>query len=345
MKIAVVPGQGPTTSMRMSWSRVLEHIGHKVAIWSENDKPAFDFFDEFKPELVLLEAEDLTRAICKNLIGRPDVRLMLWAKNWGSFDTEIDREVDGGLLVSEEAKTAVEFLRQHRPDIDTVFTHHHPRWADVTHDRWMNLGLKVVSIPMAADMFLYNQGVFQPALESDVSFVGLYNDAYAKVLVSLCHVHAKLRVKIFGAGGWSVAQFLGAVNPRSIKNVLASAKIAPNLVYTHAAKYGFDVNERPFQILASGAFCISQYVESLAKDFFTHGKELLFTQGSGFYDAVRHYVAHPEQAIPFIENGLRTIREKHTYFHRVDEGLAALGISEGRDKLKGIIARLHEDHV
>jgi hypothetical protein len=340
MKVAVVPG----TPMRMSWARVLERIGYKVAVWNPKDKPAFDFFHEVEPELLILGTKDLSRAIVKNIIRRPHLRVMLWASNWGLFDTEIDREGHGFLLATDDEKQLVKAITGYSYSPTKVYAPYHQRRVDETHDRWANLGLTPVGIPPAADLSVFQQGTFDRSLESDIAFVGHYHESYGPSLYPLCHASSGMRVKIFGTGGWPVAQYLGTISPQYIKNVFASAKVCPNLAVPHALAYGFDVGERPFQIVASGSLCVSQCVSSLGIDFFSND-EIVIAPEQYFDETVRHFVAHPEEGIPYIERGLRSIHEKHTYYHRVDAGLENLGLTHGRDKLKTILENLREGQI
>lgn len=315
MKIAIA-ATGDISSFQLGWARAFEHAGHQVNIWSTQQKPAFDFFSEFEPGLLMVDTKNLTRAIVKNIASRPHMKVMLWASHWGSFDAEIDRVADGYLLATDAEKQAVQILTNLRPDIKHVFAPYIQGWAEVTHDRWRNFGLQPIGLPTAADPFVYSNGVFSKALESDVVFIGKYEQKYAQLLLPLCR---EMRCKFFGPDGWPVAQYLGTIHPHTTKNVLASAKVCANIYVTN---YGFEIGERPFQILAAGAMCVSlPGLDSVFKE-----GQVAFCNPEDFHDTVRHYVAHPEEAIPFIERGLKAIADGHTYLHRLDAALPAIGV-------------------
>lgn len=58
---------------------------------------------------------------------------------------------------------------------------------------------------------------------------------------------------------------MGFADNTQVKDILASAKICPNLSEPHAQEFGFDVNERCFKLLSNKCFCISDNVASLKK--------------------------------------------------------------------------------
>ena len=316
MKIAIASNQD-FSSIELGWARAFEYAGHKVALWTPSTKPAFDFFSEVEPDLLYIHTRSLDRATVKNIIPRPNLRLMLWGSHYGSFDTEIDRQAHGHMLATEQEKVAVETIRKYRQDVNFIFAPYTDSWVWATHDRWENLGLTPIGLLPAADHFVYSNGVFDASLECDVVFIGKFHQSYAPLLLPLCR---EMRCKFFGPDGWPVAQYLGNVHPQSVKNILASAKVCPNIVST---SYGFEISERMFHILAAGAMCVNLREP---KGFVLHGVAANCDQNE-FHDTLRHYVTHPEKAIPFIERGLKTISEGHTYLHRLQQVASYLGIS------------------
>ena len=316
MRIAIASNHG-FSSVELGWARAFEYAGHKVSLWTMQEKPAFDFFCEVEPELLYIHTKSLDRATVKNIISRPNLRLMLWGSHCGSFDSEIDRQAHAHLLATEAEKAAVETIVKYRPDVNFVLAPYVQDWVEVTHDRWRNLGLIPIELLPAADHFVYSNGVFDASLASDVAFIGNYHQSYGPLLLPLCR---EMRCKFFGGDGWPVAQYLGNVNPQSVKNILASAKVCPNIANTD---YGFEISERVFHILAAGSLCINK--QRYHNEF---GDDVIFCPDvDDFHETVREFVNHPERAIPFIERGLKQISERHTYLHRLSQVSPYLGLS------------------
>ena len=117
-----------------------------------------------------------------------------------------------------------------------------------------------------------------------------------------------------------------ADNPQ-VKNILASAKICPNLSEPHAQEFGFDVNERCFKLLSNKCFCISDSVQSLKKIF--DGKGVVFSDGpEDFQDLIDHYIKNPEDRDSHIEAGYENVMSNHTNFHRAAEIFSGLGLEK-----------------
>ena len=136
-------------------------------------------------------------------------------------------------------------------------------------------------------------------------------------MIPLCHPMGKYNIKIFGNSDWPVAQFLGRIDGRYVKDIFHSAIICPNISEPHSQVFGYDIIERPFKILASRGFCISDYVQSMAEDVFNNNEIVFAKTPEEFHSLVEHYVNNPEERLSYIENGYQTVMNNHTYFHRV----------------------------
>ena len=110
---------------------------------------------------------------------------------------------------------------------------------------------------------------------------------------------------------------MGRISGEQAKHVFRSAKICPNISEPHSQDFGYDIIERPFKILMSGGFCISDYVESMAQDVFTNEEIIFAKTPEEFETLVKYYVNHPEEREPYIQRGYHCILENHTYFHRI----------------------------
>lgn len=318
--------------VRSGWGRVFAALGHQFQFWLPKEKPAFDAFSEFEPDLFLGTTFTLTRAVEKCIRTRPGMRVILYASAWGDLIKEIPLDKYPIVAVGDEEKRQLEKLKQETGRPDFVWLHYHDNWVDRTLGGWKSIGIKPVGLMNAADTFMYLDGTYRQALASDVSFVGGYWDYKArnldKYIIPLCHSDRGLKVKIFGNQNWPVAQFLGLIQDERVKDVFRSATVCPSASEPHSTDFGFDIIERPFKILSSGGFCVSDYVQSMAEDVF-NGDEIPFAENAtDFIDLVESFVNCPENRIPYMERGYRKVLTEHTYFHRVARLFEKLGMPE-----------------
>jgi hypothetical protein len=328
MKTLILAGEGAIQQVRISYAETLSYLGFQCIVWHPNSgKPLFDMFNDFEPEIVFCGSWEVDRPLYKNLMNRPHIKVILWGANWGSYDKEIDTKVDPVLMASQENMPYIEDIIKNN-NIKHVFSYYSQRWVNITHDKWHNVGLEPIGLPLAAD--LINQGVVEPvdALKCDVSFLGGYWPYKAinlnSFLVPLCHPQEKLKVKIFGYGGWPVAQHLGTIETNALPSLIASTTVNVNIFEPLAQKYGFDVNERCYKTLACGGFCISEYCDSAAKDIFINNEVVFAKTPQEFKDKVKYFVAHPSEREDYIKRGLVTARTEHNYFKRVQTLLPLL---------------------
>ena len=88
MKI-LISNDGPHAHyyIRMSWLKVFSAMGHEVQIWEKGQRPAFDVFDEFEPDIFMGQTYNLNEATFKCIKQRPHMKvvcsarvaLMFWA--------------------------------------------------------------------------------------------------------------------------------------------------------------------------------------------------------------------------------------------------------------------------
>ncbi len=342
-KVLCSLGEGAIAVMRRGWLNAMNQIGFRCSVWDKKIKPAFDMFKEFEPDIFIVGSWELDRAVVKNIIARPNMHVMLWVPNWGDFDKEINSKEDAVLMASDESKQWIEHIQNAAP-IKHCYQYYSQRWMDVTHNHWQNLGLEPIGLPLAADVI--ENPLTKPAEEfrCDIGFVGGYwpykSKHLDKFLLPLCHPAINLNVKIFGYGGWPVAQHLGGLSNDEIPKLHASATICPNIFEPLATRYGFDVNERGFKILSAGGFCISQKVDSAEKDFFKHGEMVFVETPEEFFQVTYHFINKPEDRQSYIDAGIKTVYSEHTYYHRLLQWMKLNGVEEGQDKLEAVLEKL-----
>lgn len=322
MKI-MISNDGPHAHyyIRLGWAKVFQAIGHEVAIWDTQTKSPYDAFDEFEPDIFMGQTYNVDRAVFNCIAERPDLKVVMRASDWGDMQNHIDTEKYPILTANKAEIVWIERLKREHDKPNFVHNHYHDNWLKETHNRWKTVGINTVSLIHAADVFDYAEAGEVDFLKSDVAFVGGYWPYKArcldKYLLRLCHPVGKFNIKIFGGSSWPVIQYLGRIQNENVKHVFRSATVCPNISEPHSQEFGYDIIERPFKILMSGGFCISDYVESMANDVFTNEEMVFAKTPEEFEKLVEYFVNNPDERLPYIERGHRCVLDNHTYFHRV----------------------------
>lgn len=325
--------------VRTGWKRVFEALGHQFLFWSPDHKPAFDVFAEYEPDLYLGTTYETSRAVAKCIAKRPHMRVAMYASAWGPYLNDVDLKKYPLVVASDDEKRNIATLKELTGKPDFVFIHAHDRWLDGTMSGWKEAGVAYHGILNAADTFAYLAGTPRPELKCDVAFVGGYWGYKARNLdryiLPLCHPSTGLDVKIFGNQPWPVHQYLGPVEDETVKDLFASAVVCPNVSEPHSTDdgLGWDVIERPFKVLSSGGFCISDCCPEAEAIF---GDDLLFVRTPAeMEELIRYYVRHPEEREKHMASGRRRVLLEHTYFDRVAEMFEHLGMeSDGAKALR-----------
>ena len=131
---------------------------------------------------------------------------------------------------------------------------------------------------------------------------------------------------------------MGFIESQEVKNVFRSATICPNISEPHSQVFGYDVIERPFKVLFSGGFCISDYVQSMAEDVFDEDEIVFAKDPEEFVELINHYLKYPDERIPYINRGFHKVVANHTYFHRVGRIFEELGLIEEKSDCMDLAA-------
>lgn len=307
--------------------------GHDFRFWRPDEKPAFDAFAEYEPDIFIGTTFDLSRAIEKCVRNRPQMKVILKAGNWGE---PIDEKRYPVVCVTDAEKKQLEKLKAETGKPDFVFCHYHPNRLEETMAGWRQIGIEPVALMNAADVVDCGLGTPRPEFVSDISFVGGYWVYKAqnlnKYILPLCAT-GKYNIKIWGNQPWPVGQYLGYVENSSVADIIRSTRICLSVSEPHSNVYGFDVIERPFKIASAGGFCISDYVASLAEDVFTNGEMDFFDSYPEMVELIDYYLANPDERAAKADRQRRTVFNGHTYFHRMTTMLGKLGFETEAFKL------------
>lgn len=317
--------------VRTGWKRVFEALGHQFLFWRTDQKSAFDVFSEYEPDMYIGTTYETNRAICKNIVKRPEMKVAMFASAWGPYLNDVDLEKYPLVVVTEQEKQCIEALKKATGKPDYVFIHAHGPWLEGTMSGWSSIGVPYIGILNAADTFVYLNGKKRPELQCDLAFVGGYWGYKAgnldRYLLPLCHPTKQYSVKIFGNQQWPVAQYLGGIDDANVPDLFASATICPNVSEPHSTDLGFDCIERIFKTLSSGGFCISDHVAE-GRELFAETELPMATDPQCFSDMIEHYLKNPAEREPIVLAGRSAVLAKHTYFHRVAQMFENFGMRQ-----------------
>lgn len=312
--------------VRNGWRRVFEALGHQFTFWNPQLKPAFDAFSEVEPDIYLGTTYETDRAVAKNIGLRPHLKVALFGSAWGPRLDDVDLTRYPLVVATKQEKLTIESLRDR---ISFVFIHAHGEWLEGTMSGWREIGVEPIGILNAADTFVYLNGKVRPELTCDLAFVGGYWGYKAgnldKFLLPLCHPARGYSVKIFGNSPWPVAQYLGQVDDETVPDLFASATISPSVSEPHSTDLGWDVIERPFKVLSSGGFCVSDHVAE-GRDLFNEVELPMAKTPAEMAEVVEFYVKNPERRSPLMAAGKRAVLRSHTYFDRVCDMFMGFGL-------------------
>ncbi len=342
MKILCDYGDCGPYYVRSGWGRVFAACGHQFIFWDRRAKCAFDVFNEIEPDIYLGTTYDIDRGTAKCIAKRPNLKVGLYASAWGPYLNDIDTEKYPIVIIKDEEKRNLENLKRLTGKPDFVFIHAHDKWLDGTMSGWNEIGIKPIGLLNAADIFVYLNGQRKEEFIADIAYIGgrwKYKSRNIDAnLLPLCHPDKKLKVKIFGNPDWPVAQWLGRIHDEDAKNIFVSATICPNVSESHSTDLGWDVVERPFKILSSGGFCISDSVEE-AIDIFGDSMPYYKTPKE-LEKLIRHFLANPDERLPFMKRGKLNVLTNHTYFERVYDMLKNFGLENECLKLIEVKGKL-----
>lgn len=328
MKI-LISGDGPHAHhyQRMAWANAFMSSGYQVAYWESKNRPAFDVFDDFEPDIFLGQSYNLDEATIKCIYERPHLKVALRAGDWGDHAAIVDKEKYNILFCSPKEREMLKKLKDETGQPEFVHIHYTPEAIQWTHNYFETIGIRSVSLMMCADVLSYSGGKFDPALECDIGFVGGYwpykGQVISKYLFPLLNPMGRHRVKIFGNQPWPVNQYCGMIYDEDVKNLFKSAKICPNLSEPHAQEFGFDVNERIFKILYAGGFCISDNVEGYQTIF---GDSVPLAESPEHFESlIDQYLNDPEAREKLSNKGREIVESGHTSVHRVAQILSEFG--------------------
>lgn len=335
MKLKIlISSDGPHAMyfIRLGIARAMTACGHEVVMWDTSRIPTNDIFDDFEPHIFIGQTYNVDRVLYNAIQERPHLKVVMKGSDWGEMMEQIPLKEFPVLTVREDEKEIILKMKEELNKPNYLEIHYHEDYIQKTHGYWIKNGVPVVSQLSGADLFEFHNGKYDKRFASDLTFIGGYWGYKAKVLdkylLELCRQN-KYNIRIFGNSRWPTPAYCGLIEEKYTKDVLASAKICPNLHEPHSQVYGYDIIERPFKLLSNRCFVISDYVEGLVK--LLPNAMVYVKTPEEFFEKVEYYLSNMSEAIPYIENGYEEVMSKHTYFHRVKDIFDRLGLEQEAD--------------
>lgn len=264
--------------------KAFSESGNNCAVWDRKKTSSFDMFDLFKPDLLIVQLENIDESLIRCLEENPQ--------------TDVCLEVKEDLLKSDIEKIDLMIDRTGKPDF--IYT---------PNDINLNTNVKNIVLHNAADTFLYLNGKRKDEYFSDICYLGMYNkDINIDNTVGFLCKDFKYNIKIFGFDKWPYNQYCGPISNEEYSSISKSSNICLTL-----NRYDY-IPGMVFNYLLNKCFVLSQHSflqsKTLPKccDYFSSQESLL--------DKVEHYLSNPNDKKEFIDNGFDLVLKKHTYFDR-----------------------------
>ncbi|MHB1125662.1 MAG: glycosyltransferase family protein [Bacillota bacterium] len=132
-------------------------------------------------------------------------------------------------------------------------------------------------------------------------------------------------MSIWGDQAWRqtplASHYRGPVfDPAKLREIYFSSKVNVNIHYMAfevPAVTGTFTNQRPYEILGCGGFCITDWRQHTTEEF-VHGKHLVqFRETDDFSELVDYYLQHEAERVSIAAQGHDLVHQEYTYEKRL----------------------------
>lgn len=183
----------------------------------------------------------------------------------------------------------------------------------------LKLRAKVYNLPFCSDVLPDDKFLLYDKYNYQISFIGNYYPIREKYLESI----ADLGLNIWGDQRWASSSlascYRGYLPNSKFSEISRASKI--NLNIQHEYPYEGLVL-RPFEILSSGAFLLTQNKKDVKKLF--KDDVATFSSSDNLRKKVIYFLAHDEERKKMANKGYLAVKAGHTYFHRIRKILSII---------------------
>lgn len=136
------------------YNKVSQLCKFPTYLWDTKAETYFSAFDKIKPQLAILDAEDLNAEFVSLLKGFPALRIVLKTKNFSIHCRDNNLN-----LQSNEVINHMQVLKGYFANRMIMYTENTHDEIKHSHQFWTNFNTNIVSIEPAADILSYNPKV------------------------------------------------------------------------------------------------------------------------------------------------------------------------------------------
>ena len=211
-------------------------------------------------------------------------------------------------------------------------------WAPVPpsclsfYEEWGKRGQRLEAIPLACDTTrYYPEPTDQHYEDVQLAFVGGYR-AYKNFQYDKYLKPYEDTLTVYGYDHWPYKGY-GGLLPEGDERVLyQNAQVCPALSEPHAEVMG-DIVERAFKVMGSGGLAITDVVP-FYRELFAEDELLVPRSVAEYHEMVLQALNDPTFNRHYRERGHQAVLQRHTYAHRAQQILKALGLSDQHVKTR-----------
>jgi hypothetical protein len=318
-------GSGAFWQIAQGWFNALLKAGHQPVMWNGDWKT----WHHFEPDIYIG---------CSGHRREPCDDKAKVAIHVNPYCDEVI-QVPGGPIINE-SQDAIKWTLNQKPKL--VFGYGLQDDMNRWWAHWTNKhGIPTIGMPNAADVTRYfPRGMAVDKFKCDIGWVGGYwaykGQNIDKYLLPIVKKYKTLWYGWSGpAGLWQ-----GQINDGDVNWLFNSAKVCPAIVEPHTTKYGIDIPERIFKVAACGALTLSDPFWGYER-YFKPESIPMASSPAEYAAMMENHLAATDEARRTRASELRSqVLTKHTYYHRVQVLLKALGYTQEASEYDTIIAAL-----
>jgi len=212
-----------------------------------------------------------------------------------------------------------------------IWSQWEPDFVEPFFAGYMELGIPVIPLPYAGDTLGWCEIVDRDIdLEFDIAFVGNLKHRLRgniSLIKKLLNTSTRSKIKLVGGEDWE--HYLGIyaepmIEGQDPSDFYRRAIVAPNIHTKRQREHGLQLNDRVFQIPASGGFQICD--NPLVRRYFKANELLMANNENDFLEMTNYFLRNPEKRIAYINAGMQAVVAKHSYVNRVHKILNELQI-------------------
>ncbi|HBG06009.1 MAG: hypothetical protein A2075_15600 [Geobacteraceae bacterium GWC2_58_44] len=191
---------------------------------------------------------------------------------------------------------------------------------------WERHGMKVVSLPLACDLSLYARDeAEEPTFQGvKLAFVGGYWESKGKQLDDYLRPYED-DLAIYGYSPWPYRGYRGMLDRAAEPVLYRQALLSPVINEPSVAILKGQINERIFKVLGAGGVPLVDAVPAY-RELFSPDELLIPADVGEFHELVRKHLSGDDTLVRLGRKGREAVLSRHTYRHRAEQLLAALGL-------------------